>query len=368
MSVPSSSSSFVLKALAAASLTPLGLAGGCAAMEQARLESLDRAVTVSTREPLHHYRRIGLEPSTCEGPLCGRVSPTEFERQVEQAANGACYEVVSAEEIARYTQAYGGPAVPIPSLAHPFGMDLGDKTAEKILGGWDATMQFMLDMVTPDVRDVVVDELGLDGVLKSSVHVGDPDGTTQFRPVTIDLRLIDARGRQTLWQARIEQTLMSDDGLTDLLARNATDMRDALSRRASACGEDPAPVGQQAFSGFTVTEQKIELPDRIHFELGSATLSARSHGMLGQVAHFLGTRPDITKVRIEGHTDSDGADADNLALSQARAAAVRDFLVGQGVAVGRLEAQGFGETQPVAPNDSVANKAKNRRVDLIIVK
>ncbi|MFO0747616.1 MAG: OmpA family protein [Myxococcota bacterium] len=352
-------------------LAPLVFAvgGGCAAMEQARLDQLDRSVTVSTREPLHHYRRIGMEPAGCQGALCGKVSPAEFERQLEQAASGACYEVVASDEIARYGKAYGGPQFGMPfQLAHPFGVEIQDKTAEKILGGWDAMASFALGGAQPDVRDVVVDELGLEGMLKSSISFGEPDATTGFRPMTVDVKLVDAVGLQGLWQARLDETLMDPNDLGDIMNRVAMDMRDALNRRANACGADPAPVQQQTFSGFQVVEQKIELPDRIHFELGSAKLSPSSNGMLGQVAHFLGTRPDITKVRIEGHTDADGADADNLALSQARADAVRDFLVGQGVVTSRLESVGYGETKPVVPNDTVANKAKNRRVDLIIVK
>ena len=65
---------------------------------------------------------------------------------------------------------------------------------------------------------------------------------------------------------------------------------------------------------------------------------------------------------IEGHTDSDGGANTNLALSQARAEAVEQALIDRGVDGDVLDPVGFGETQPIAPNDTDANKALNRRV------
>ena len=351
-----------------------GALPGCAALEQARLEQLDKSVQVSARDSMWNHRRVGMEPSSCKGDLCGQMGAADFERQVMQAATGACYEVVEADEIARYAKHYGGP-----SIGTSFGMNIGemigvaggDKHAQVGAGmNWD--MGFHFDAQTPDVRDVVVDELGLQGILKTAVQVDPPDNITGFRPVTIDVRLIDAVGRQNLWQARITEQLMNSDQPGEVIGRLANDLGEALKRRVNACTPPPAPapvvVGQpQNFDGFQVVEQHIQLPDRIHFELGSAQLSERSHGMLGQVAHFLATRPDIKTVRVEGHTDSDGDDASNLTLSQQRAAAVVAFLTSQGVTASRLTSAGYGETKPVAPNDTIANKAKNRRVDLVIV-
>lgn len=68
-----------------------------------------------------------------------------------------------------------------------------------------------------------------------------------------------------------------------------------------------------------------------------------------------------------GHTDSDGSAEHNLKLSQARAQAVVDHLTAQGIAADRLEVKGYGPTQPMAPNDSAANKARNRRTEIRIL-
>jgi OOP family OmpA-OmpF porin len=69
---------------------------------------------------------------------------------------------------------------------------------------------------------------------------------------------------------------------------------------------------------------------------------------------------------IEGHTDSQGNDQANLALSQARAEAVRQYLVGRGVAQDKVRAVGRGEQQPVATNDSPEGRANNRRVEIVV--
>jgi len=90
-----------------------------------------------------------------------------------------------------------------------------------------------------------------------------------------------------------------------------------------------------------------------------------SYGTLKEIAGILNEVPDV-KVKIFGHTDSDGADAANLDLSKRRAASVKAELAKSfGVKADRLETDGLGETKPVAPNDTPVNKALNRRVEFI---
>ncbi|MEZ4368853.1 MAG: OmpA family protein, partial [Kofleriaceae bacterium] len=76
-------------------------------------------------------------------------------------------------------------------------------------------------------------------------------------------------------------------------------------------------------------------------------------------------RPKIA-VRIEGHTDSQGKDADNLRLSQRRADAVRDYLIGKGIDGDRMVAKGYGETIPIADNRTKGGREINRRVEFQI--
>jgi len=70
-------------------------------------------------------------------------------------------------------------------------------------------------------------------------------------------------------------------------------------------------------------------------------------------------------VSVEGHTDSVGSDAYNMKLSQRRADAVRDYMVAHGIAADRITTEAFGETRPVASNDTAARRAENRRVEIV---
>jgi outer membrane protein OmpA-like peptidoglycan-associated protein len=85
------------------------------------------------------------------------------------------------------------------------------------------------------------------------------------------------------------------------------------------------------------------------------------------VAAILLSHPELQKLRIEGHTNDQGDAAYNLDLSQRRAEAVVKYLVGRSVARERLEPRGFGQTRPIAGNDTREGRAKNRRVEFIIV-
>ena len=78
------------------------------------------------------------------------------------------------------------------------------------------------------------------------------------------------------------------------------------------------------------------------------------------------TSDDIRRVEIQGHTDNRGPAARNRTLSQQRADAVRTWLIEHGVDAGRLEARGYGPDNPLVPNITPANRARNRRVQFVI--
>jgi outer membrane protein OmpA-like peptidoglycan-associated protein len=99
----------------------------------------------------------------------------------------------------------------------------------------------------------------------------------------------------------------------------------------------------------------------ILFQSGSATIAESSGPALDTIASVLAECPDAT-VNVEGHTDADGDDRRNLALSVARAEAVIEALIQRGIAPERLYALGYGETVPIAPNESAEGKRLNRRI------
>jgi outer membrane protein OmpA-like peptidoglycan-associated protein len=101
----------------------------------------------------------------------------------------------------------------------------------------------------------------------------------------------------------------------------------------------------------------------ILFDYDKATLQQSSNKQLQEVLTLLLENPELS-LEIQGHTDSDGSEAYNLQLSQQRSESVLNYLVLFGVEPVRLQAKGYGESMPVAPNDTDENKAKNRRVEL----
>lgn len=101
----------------------------------------------------------------------------------------------------------------------------------------------------------------------------------------------------------------------------------------------------------------------VEFEFDSATLTPVSSVVLDAATESLNQCPNVA-VGIEGHTDSIGPDAYNQSLGQRRADSVRDYLVGKGVSSSRLTTSSYGESRPVATNDTDEGRALNRRVEL----
>jgi len=119
---------------------------------------------------------------------------------------------------------------------------------------------------------------------------------------------------------------------------------------APAPAPAPAPV-----------EEKIVLRG-VNFDFDKSDIRPDAAVILDEAASILaGTSKSV---RVEGHTDSVGAEAYNQSLSESRAASVRDYLAGKGVDPGRLSTAGFGESNPIASNDTSDGRSLNRRVEL----
>jgi outer membrane protein OmpA-like peptidoglycan-associated protein len=116
-----------------------------------------------------------------------------------------------------------------------------------------------------------------------------------------------------------------------------------------------------------VTREAIVINDVVRFMTARATLLPESYPILNQVAKVLVDHPEIMKIEVAGHADSEGSDDHNLNLSQSRSESVRQYIIDQGVGEERLSAQGYGESSPVDTNRTKAGRATNRRVEFRIL-
>ncbi|MDT0633930.1 OmpA family protein [Spectribacter hydrogenoxidans] len=117
--------------------------------------------------------------------------------------------------------------------------------------------------------------------------------------------------------------------------------------------------------GCAEQNQTLRL-DGVTFALNSARLTPEAQGTLDRVVRALRGQPTL-RVEIAGHTDSTGSASYNQNLSQERAASVRSYLVSAGIDAFRLVARGYGETQPVASNETEYGRARNRRVEFRVL-
>lgn len=128
------------------------------------------------------------------------------------------------------------------------------------------------------------------------------------------------------------------------------------------------PATPPPTSTATVKGDSVNIPGNIVFDNKSAALKqgAGSEVVLDQLKTFLDTNPQVTLLRVEGHTDNVGQDNDNLVLSGQRALTIKRYLVDKGIKKERLIAVGFGETRPIADNGTDEGKAQNRRTEFKI--
>ena len=144
-------------------------------------------------------------------------------------------------------------------------------------------------------------------------------------------------------------------------------------------GVDQCPNEREVFNGVNdedgcpdegrvvVEQSSIKIYDKIYFEFNKAIIQEVSFSLLDEIAAVILAHPELTKIRIEGHTDDVGNDVYNLKLSQSRANAVMQALSLRGVDPARLDAVGFGEMRPILDNTTEEGRAENRRVEFIIV-
>jgi outer membrane protein OmpA-like peptidoglycan-associated protein len=144
--------------------------------------------------------------------------------------------------------------------------------------------------------------------------------------------------------------------------------KDGVSDDVDRCPAEAGPVenGGCPYALISITEDRIQVKQKVFFQTGKAGIQKVSFELLDEVARAILDHPKF-RIRIEGHTDSVGRPKANVKLSQARADAVRMYLIGRGVAPDRLQAAGLGDEVPLDDNSSEAGRAVNRRVEFHIL-
>lgn len=172
------------------------------------------------------------------------------------------------------------------------------------------------------------------------------------------------------------------DGVTDdkdvcpkepgLADRGGCPIRDAdgdgVEDSVDRCPQVPAgPGGKFGCPMARIQGNKILILEPVNFATDQDVILSESFPVLDEVTQVLKTHPEIQRILIEGHTDSRAGEVYNLDLSKRRAASVRTYLEESGVQSDRLCSQGFGQSRPVAENDTEEGMARNRRVEFTIL-
>lgn len=225
-----------------------------------------------------------------------------------------------------------------------------------------------------DDRDITPEALLLDAEKSVTQIAGSLDLVAEldegFEPVTADIETaIDElmRDREQLEQ-RTERVAFLEDEMSRLEARLGEEseqrkLQEQIQRRfeqlASVFTRDEAVVLRRG--------DDIIVRMGLNFDSGSAVIKPEYFGLLRKIQTAIDVFPD-SNVEIQGHTDSFGADESNLALSERRADAVRQYLMANIGALGAttVSAVGYGETVPLANNETPEGRARNRRIDLLI--
>jgi len=143
---------------------------------------------------------------------------------------------------------------------------------------------------------------------------------------------------------------------------------DGVADKDDLCPDVPGPADNKGCPEISQedVQQLKEYARTIYFRTNSAEFTPKTYPVLDAIVVIMKKYP-AARFRIEGHTDSVGSAEYNLKLSQRRAEAVRNYLISKGISPDRLEAVGYGETRPIASNRTAAGRAKNRRVEIILI-
>lgn len=230
-------------------------------------------------------------------------------------------------------------------------------------------------------RIVVVaggDAVALEGTLARQADVDALVEAAEAHFVVVDSRLEAGGVRRSAWVEALPGVFAATTGWTQWRLEIDADRAAFGGRAPSSAALARIRDGHLAQLGTATSTFEAEVaPDALATELtellagsapfvsGSAELSGDAEALLEEVIALLTANPS-TRLTVEGHTDDQGSAAGNVALSEARAQAVVDFVVAGGVDAARLRAVGYGEERPIADNGTAEGRAQNRRIAFVV--
>jgi outer membrane protein OmpA-like peptidoglycan-associated protein len=248
--------------------------------------------------------------------------------------------VTSDETTGFYTHLIPAGDVPVTVVAAGY----RDASARVALGrDQSATLNFMLVPNLGTITGSVKDGEGRP-IANASVTVG---STSPVTVTTNTVGVFSARVEAGTWPVAVQADGYISDNQSVTVVPNETVSVTFTLRAALRAGD-------------------VMSFDNIYFASGSADIKPESYTILDSVAILLRDNPSA-RVQVAGHTDSDGSESSNQTLSERRAQSVYQYLVNKGIAGSRLTTVGYGESNPIAANDSAANKARNRRIEFTIL-
>jgi outer membrane protein OmpA-like peptidoglycan-associated protein len=191
------------------------------------------------------------------------------------------------------------------------------------------------------------------------------------RATTATVDAMHADEKRTVANTAAALTRSKNENATQdvTIANGKAALKDEKARREEA--EKRAAQAAADLAKFATVKQEargmvITLSGSVLFASAKSDLLPAAQLKLNDVANALIKEDPLSKIVVEGHTDSQGAAAYNQDLSQRRAQAVRDYLVSRGIAADRVTSQGFGPSRSIAENTSAEGRANNRRVEIVV--
>ena len=208
-----------------------------------------------------------------------------------------------------------------------------------------------IDLYDKDAGMVFVGVMKRFGVKQKSKKIIEPEPAPALEPVVAPVA------------EEVVQTQAVVIPAVEVIYDIDTDM-DGVVDRLDECADSPKE--------FSVDEKGCSIIELdfggVNFEPKSFDLTPESKQLLDEVVVTINASPELQKIEVQAHTDYKGSGEANLKLSEQRALSVKNYLVSQGVSEKRLIAKGYGESQPIADNKTEEGRAKNRRVELKVIK